>query len=103
MPDTAHHREQTQDIGQSVISHVQRGQVRQSAPTQGSESPTGPVLDPVHAMVGLREHMDQPHQGHFTHTQSFPQTVGRNRLIAIFKTFQYSKEVRVIIVVEVVD
>ena len=46
--------EQTQHTRQSVIRHIQRGQVHQSAPSQGGESPTDPVLDPVHPMIGRR-------------------------------------------------
>jgi hypothetical protein len=73
--------EQTQDIRQSVVGHIQRGQVRQSAPSQGTQTTTGPLLDPVHPMVGLREHMDQPHLGQFAHAQSFALTMGRKVLV----------------------
>ena len=70
--------EQAQHICQPIIGHILRAKGVHPASTQGFQPSGRPLLHPIHPVIGLRKNMGQPHHAQFTHTQSFPLTVGRD-------------------------
>jgi hypothetical protein len=79
--------EQPQHICQPIIGHILRAQGLHPACAQGFQPSARPLLHLIHAMIGLRKNMGQPHHAQFTHTQSFPLTVGRDVFVQQFGHF----------------
>ena len=71
----------SQDISQSVITQIAHLQRAVATGSQRFQATLCPGLYVIHAMVGLREHMRQPDDGH--HTQAQPHAVAVCRKVLV--------------------
>lgn len=64
-----------------LCMHPVRRQGSHSTASQGRQSSAGPLLEPIPAMIRLREHVSQPDPGPFAHAPPFAQIVSWNMCV----------------------